>query len=124
VSDYGLLYGRIAGFFVGLPLVQLNCHWRGNWPELVHSELRQDRLNVAVLMDVNCAMLPIVFNVHADLEGDPPAILHPEPLLHQILHLPNQACVSNDEEIIDVQNDCRNDAFIHIMEHEPTSVGT
>ena len=37
----------------------------------------------------------------------------PEPLFHRIFDLLNKALVSNDKEIIDVQNDCGNDcAFI------------
>jgi len=107
----------MAGFFVGLPLVKLHCHRRGNWPGLVHSELRQDRPNVAVLMDVDCVMLPIAFDVHAEIEGDTPEIMHPEPPLHLALDLPNQALVSNDEEIIDIQNDCGND-YVVIINHE------
>jgi hypothetical protein len=35
--------------------------------------------------------------------------MHPEHLLHLVLDVPNQALVSNDEEIIDVQYDYRND---------------
>jgi hypothetical protein len=76
-------------------------------------------------MDVDRVMLPIAFDVHSEIEGDTPKIMHPEPLLHLILDLPNQALVSNDKEIIDVQNDCGNDYdMIHIMEHEESSVDT
>jgi len=107
--NHRLVSCRIAVFFVRLPLVMLHCHWRGNWPGLVHSELRQDCPNVAVLMDVDHMMLPIAFDVHAEIEADAPKIMHLEPLLHLILDLPNQALVSNDKEIIDVQNDCCND---------------
>jgi len=124
-SDHRLVYGRIAGFFVGLPLVKLRRNWRGDWSGLIHSELHQDRPNVAVLMDANRVMLPIAFDIHAEIEGDTPEIMHPETVLHLILDLPNQALVSNDEEIIDVQNDCSNDyALIHIVEHEQSSVDT
>jgi len=124
-SNHRLVYGRIAGFFVRLPLVQLHCHWRGNWPGLVHSEHRQDLPNVAVLMDVDRVMLPIAFGVHAKIEGDTPEIMQPEPLLHLVFDLPNQALVSNDEEIIDVQNNCGNDYVLILMrEHEQSSVNT
>jgi hypothetical protein len=41
--------------------------------------------------------LPIAFNVHAKIEGDTPKIMHPEPLLHLIVDLANQAVVSNGE---------------------------
>jgi hypothetical protein len=59
------------------------------------------------------------------MEGDTPDIMHPEPLLHLILDLPNQTLVSNDKEIIDVQNDSSNDyVLIHIMKHEQSSVDT
>jgi hypothetical protein len=47
-------------------------------------------------------MLPIAFEVHADIAGDTPKIMHPEPLLHLILDLPNHTLVSNDKEIIDI----------------------
>jgi hypothetical protein len=125
-SDHQLVYGQIAGFFVRLPLVKLHCHRCGNRSGLVHSELRQDRLNVAVLMDIDRVMLPIMFEVHAEIEGDTAVIMHPEPLLHPILDLPNQALVINDKEIIDVQNDYSNDyAVIQlVMEHEQSSVDT
>jgi len=124
-SDHRLVYGRIAGFVVGLPLVKLHRHWRGNWSGLVQSELRQDRPNVAVLMDVDHVMLLIAFDVHAEIEGDTREIMHSEPRLHLVLDLPNQALVSNDEEIIDVQNHCGNDyALILIKEHEQSSVNT
>jgi len=124
-SDHRLVYGRIVDFFVGLPLVKLHCHWRGDWSGLIHSELRQDHPNVAVLMDVNCVMLPIAFDNHAEIEGETPEIIHLEPLLHPILDLPNQSLVGNDEEIINVQNNCGNDyALILIVEHEQSSVDT
>jgi len=58
-SDHQLVYCQIAGFFVGLSLVMLHCHWCGNWPGLVHAELRQDRPNVAVPMYINRVMLPM-----------------------------------------------------------------
>jgi len=125
-SDHRLVYGRINDFFVGLPLVKLHLHWRGNWSGLIHSELRQDRLNVAVLMDVNRVMLPIAFDDHAKIDGVTPGIMHPEPLLHLVLDLPNKALVSNDKEIIDVQNDCGNDYSVTllVMEHEQSSIDT
>jgi len=105
----------------GLPLVKLHCHWSGNRPAHVHFELRQDRPNVAVLKDVDRVMLPIAFDVHAGIEGDPPEIMHSEPLLHLILDLPNQALISNDKEIIDPQNDCGDD-FALTLQHEQSSV--
>ena len=125
-SDHRLVYGQIAGFFIGLPLVKLHCHWSGNWAGLVHSELRLDRPNVALLVDVDCVMLPIAFDVHAEIEGDPAEIMHPEPLLRLMLDLPNEALVSNDKEIIDVQNDCGNDysVILLVMEHKQSSVDT
>jgi len=122
-SDHRLVYGRIAGFFVGLPLVKFHCHWRGNWPALVHSGFPQDRLNVAVQMDVDRVMLLIPFDVHSEIDGDTPEIMHLEPLLHLVLDLPNQALVSNDEPIIDILKDCGNDlALILIIELEQSSI--
>jgi hypothetical protein len=120
-SDHRLVYGLIAGFFVGLPLVKLHCHRHGNWPGLVQSELRQDCPNVAVLIDVDCVMLPIAFDVDAEIEGDTPEIMHPEPLLHLILDMPNQALGCNDQKIMDVQNDC-GDGWAMILKHEQSSV--
>jgi hypothetical protein len=101
-SDHRLEFSRIAGFFVGLPLVKLHRHWRGKSAGLIHSDFRQDHLNVAVLMDVDRVMLPNAFDVHAGIPGDTPEMMHPEPLLHVVIDQPNQAQVSNDKEIIDV----------------------
>jgi hypothetical protein len=77
-------------------------------------------------MDVESAMLPIAFNVNAEIEGDTPEIMHPGPLLHLVLDLPNQAFVTDDEKIIDVQNDCGNDysVILLVMEHEQSCVDT
>jgi hypothetical protein len=122
-SDHRLLSGQIAGFFVGLSLLKVHCHWCGNWSGLIHSELCQDHPNVAILMDGNCVMLPIAFDDHAEVEGDTPEIIHLEPLFHLILDLPNQAFLSNDKEIIDIQNDHGNNyVLIFIMEHEQSSI--
>jgi hypothetical protein len=68
-------------------------------------------------MDVDRVMLPIAFEVHSDIEGNTPGIMHPQPLLHLVLRLPNQALFSNDEEIIDGQNDCGNDYAV-ILKHQ------
>jgi hypothetical protein len=70
-----------------------------------------------VLVDVDRTILQIAFDVHAEIEEDTPEIMHPEPLLHLVLDLPNQALISNDEEIIDVQNDCGIDYAV-ILKHE------
>jgi hypothetical protein len=76
-------------------------------------------------MDVDCVMLPIAFDVDAEIERDTPTIMPQEPFVHLVLDLPNQAFVSNDKEIIDVQNDCGNDyVLILIMGHEQSSVDT
>jgi hypothetical protein len=124
-SDHRLAYGRITGFFVGLSFVKLHRYWRGKGLGLVHSEHLQDRPNVAVLMNVDRVMLPIAFDVHAEIEGDTPNTMHPEPLVHLDLDLPNQALGSNDKEIIDVQNDCGDDYIvIIIIEHEQSFVDT
>jgi len=89
----------------------------------MHSELPQHHPNVAVLMDVVRVMLPIPFDVHGKIQGDTPEIMHPDPLLCLILDLPNQALISNDEEIIFIQNDCSDDyALILIMEHKQASI--
>jgi hypothetical protein len=73
-------------------------------------------------MDADRVMLPMAFNVHPEIEGDTPEMMYPQPLLHLVLDLPNQALVSNDEETIDVQNDRGNDGLILIMELEQSSV--
>ena len=115
----------MARLFVGLPLLKLHCNWRGNWPVLVLCGLRKDRQNVTGLMDVDRLMLLTGFGVHAKTEGDIPEIMHPECLLHLVLDLPNQALVSNGEEMFDLQNDCGNNHVrILIMEHEQSSVDT
>jgi len=120
--NHRLVYGRIPGFFVGLPHVTLHCNRRGNWPGLIHSERRQDHPNVAVLMNVDCVMLLIPFDIHAKIEGDTPEIMHRKPILHLIDDLPNEALVSNDQAIVDVQNYRGNYVLIRIMEHEQSSV--
>jgi hypothetical protein len=120
-SFHRLVYDQIAGFFVGLPLIKLHCHQWGNWPGSVNSELGQDGANVAVLMDVDCAMVPIAFEVLAEIEADTPEIMHPELLLHLILDLPNQAVISNDRKIIDVQNDYGDDCAL-ILKHKQSSI--
>jgi len=56
-----------------------------------------------MLMDVNHMMLPKAVDVHGEIDDYTPEIMYPELLLHLILDLPNQALISNDEEIIDVQ---------------------
>jgi len=88
-TDHRLVYGRIACFFVGLPLLKLHRHWHGTWSGLIHFELCQDHPNIAVPMDVDRVMLPIAFDHHAKIEGDTPVIMHPESLLHPIVNLPN-----------------------------------
>jgi hypothetical protein len=115
-SDHRLVYVWIAGFLGGLSLVKLHHHRCGNCPGLVHSEFRQDRPNVAVLMDVNRVILPIAFNVHVEIPTDIPNIMHPQPLLHLVLGLPNLALNSNHMEIIDVQSDCGND-YVVVLNH-------
>jgi len=74
-------------------------------------------------MDVDRVVLPIAFYIHAEIEEDTSEIMHPEPLRHLILDLPNQALVSNDEEIIEVPNDCSYDyaVILHVMEHKQSS---
>jgi len=74
-------------------------------------------------MNVDRMMHLIVFDVQDVIDGDTPKILHPEPLLHLILDLPNQALVSNGKEIIDIQHLCWNNfALTLIMEYELSSV--
>jgi len=75
-------------------------------------------------MDKDLLKLQIAFDLHTEIEGDTPEIIHPEPLLHLILDLPNQALITNDKEIIDLQNDCGYYISILIMEHQQSSVNT
>jgi hypothetical protein len=76
-------------------------------------------------MDVDREILPHVFLIHGEIDGDTPEIMHSEPLLYLNLDLPNQALVRYDEEIIEVPNDCGNDyALILILEHKQSSVDT
>jgi hypothetical protein len=92
---------------------------------LVHSELHEDRPNVAVLIDVDRVMLPIGLNIHAEIDEDTPKIMHPEHPEHRVLSLPNQALVRIHKEIIDVMNDSGNEyVLILIMELEQSSVDT
>jgi len=55
-------------------------------------------------MEVGCAMLPIAFDVHTEIERNTPEIVRPEPL-HLTLDLHNQAITGNDKKIINAQND-------------------
>jgi hypothetical protein len=122
-SDHRLVYGQMPGLFVGLPVVQLHCHWHGNWSGLIHSEHRQDCPYVAVLIDVDRVMLPIAFDITAEIEGDNPEIMHLESLPHLILDVPNQALVTNEKEIINLQNDHSNNyVLILILTHKESSV--
>jgi hypothetical protein len=125
-SNHRLVYGPITGSFVGLLLVKLHRHCRGNWSGLIHSELCQDRPNVAVLMDVDGVMLPVAFNIHTEIEGGTSEIIPPDPLHHRVLDLPHQALVRNDEEIMDVQNDSGDDytLILFVMEHEQSAIDT
>jgi hypothetical protein len=75
-------------------------------------------------MDVDREMIQIAFNVHAEIEGDTPEIMHPEPLLHLILDLPDPVLMSNDMGIVDVQNDHSNYVLILIMENKQSSIDT
>jgi hypothetical protein len=105
--------------------VKLHLHWRGYGSGLVHSELGQDCPDVLVRIDVICGMLPIVFHEYAEIEADTSEMMHPEPPFHLILDLPNQALVSNDTEVIDVQNGRNNNnVLIPILENQQSSVDT
>jgi hypothetical protein len=78
-----------------------------------------------MLMDVNRVMLPIGFHVHAKIDGDTAEIMHPEPLIHLVLDLPNQACNRNDEKIIDLQNDRgKNFVLMRIVKQDQSSIET
>jgi len=67
-------------------------------------------------MDVMRVMIPISFDVHAEIKGDTTEIIQQESLLSLIFDLPNQSLVRNDERIIHMQNDCGNNyAWILIM---------
>jgi hypothetical protein len=56
----------------------------------------------------------------AEIEGDTPAIMHPESLLHLVVDLPNQALFSNDEEIIDAQNDSVDNCALSLKQEQPS----
>jgi hypothetical protein len=97
--------------------VKLHCHRCGDWPGLINSGPRQDRPNVAGLVNVDLVMFLIAFDVHAKTKRETPKIMHPESLLHFILDLPNQALASNDKEIIDVQN-AGGDDYTFMLKHQ------
>jgi len=120
-SDYRMAYRWIASLVVSFPLVNLHRHSNGKWSGQVHSKRRHDHPNVAVLMDVDCAMLLIAFDGHAKLEGDTPDMMNPKPHLHLFRDLPNHAFVSNEMEIIDIQNNCGDNCAL-ILNHEQSSV--
>jgi len=74
-------------------------------------------------MDVDRVMLPIAFDDHAEMEGDTPKIMHPEPPLRLVMDLPNQALVCKDKDIIIIQNNCGNDnSLIVLKKHEQSSI--
>jgi hypothetical protein len=122
-SEHQLENGRITGFFVRLPLMKRHRHWRGNSTGVIHSEPRQDRPNVAVLLDVDHVMLSIEFAVYAEIDGDTPEIIHLESLPHLVRDLLKEAVVNNDEKLIEIQKDCGNeDVLILVVEDEQSSV--
>lgn len=71
-------------------------------------------------MDIDHVMFPIVFDVQAEIDADTPKIMHLESLVHLIPDHRNEVLVRNDEQIIDVQNDCPNDhtVIFLVMEQE------
>jgi hypothetical protein len=111
----------MAGFFIWLPLMKVHCHWRRTCPGLVHCELRQGCLNIAMLMDVDCVMLLIALDDHGKIQGDTPKIMYPEILLHLILDLPNQALINNDKEVIDILTICSEDWAL-MLKHKQYSI--
>jgi hypothetical protein len=72
-------------------------------------------------MDADHMMLLIEFDVHGEIEGHTPEIMHPESLLSLIVDLPSQALISNDMEIIEVHNNRCNDFLILVMKHQQSS---
>jgi hypothetical protein len=68
-------------------------------------------------------MRPIAFDDQSEIERYTLAIMHPEPFLHLILDLPTEALVSNDKEIIDVQDHCGDDCAL-ILKHEQSCIDT
>jgi hypothetical protein len=82
------------------------------------------RPNVPVPIYVDPVMLPVAFDVHAEMHSDTPEIMHPQPLLHLVLDLPNQALNSNVKDIMDVQNDNGDDyaVMLLVIEHKQSSV--
>jgi hypothetical protein len=99
--------------------------WLDSWAALLHSEVPQDCSNIAVMMNVDSVMRMIPFDVHAEVDSGTAVIFHSEALLHLVIHLPNLGFVSNDEDSIDIQNDCGNDNSIAlIMQHKQSTVDT
>jgi hypothetical protein len=48
--------------------LKLHRHCHRNWSGLVHSEARQNRPNLAVLIELDHVMLPIAFDVHSEID--------------------------------------------------------
>jgi hypothetical protein len=65
-------------------------------------------------MEVGCVMLPIAFDVHAEIERNTPETVRPEPL-HLTLDLHNQAITGNDKKIINAQNDRHTQQQLYLM---------
>jgi len=55
-------------------------------------------------MDIDCAMLPNAFDISAVMAWDILNMMHLDPLRHLIYDLHTKVSISNDEEIIDVEN--------------------
>jgi len=69
-------------------------------------------------------MLLTAFNNYSGIDGDTPETMHPEPLLYMIVDWPIQFLVTNDKDIIKVQNYCSNhySVIVVVMEHAQYSI--
>jgi hypothetical protein len=78
---------------------------------------------VAVLMDVHRMMRSVALNVPVKFEEDTAEIMYAERFHHLILEMSNQAPVTTNMEIINIQINCHNDyATFMIIKHKQSSI--
>lgn len=74
-------------------------------------------------IDVDHVMLPIPFDVNAEIDEHTPELMHTEHLFHSFLYPLNHALITRYEEIIHNPSDC-GDNSASILKHGQSSVKT
>lgn len=107
-SDHRFVYNSMVSFPVGPALVKLYFSQCGDWCGLVFAELCQHHPNIAVWIDDDHKMLPIVFDVYGEIDDNTPELIHTEHVFHFFFCLVSHAIITNHEEIISNPSDCVN----------------